>query len=759
MTSDPDGEIVNGSAPSDAASSGGYASTTDEKSKKYLASIRSSGEPILIGDFMAVLELVEQEQNVELLPPQSRDELLLTVNHLTAQNPGIEIDQSEFWDILAAAGPRMSGLQSSPTKRKTMSPYHSRRPVTPINSAIPMSTKTHSTRGSPLSPRRRLSSYGVGGMVLDHDMPSFSSQMSDDMFYTPTGKMDGNGLKTQKYEVFGGNFTPQYAVERSWSPRSGRSSLDGSSSGDSLSPRKATFPPDDYALEAVGGASESEEEEAIRYDRNRWKKKCSDLQDRLHETEKHHRQADDRVHELEYNLSEMQRELSTKKKESVDAKGRNNDLMTQIDTLEATVMSLKEQLSASKSACSELRTELDKHKDRAETLKDSNWGKDVELQKMSEKIEELEDSLQQTLEDKNSLEFEVGRLQEELSLSEEAMEALKVENADLRENNEKLRVTKEELERQHAPSRTPAKGFNKTLRSELDSAYGSEHGLDEHDNDGRFIQLQRQSSFSDRAAGFSDHHYNFDVTWPKPDFSDASVQANSDTQTSSSQTTSTLTTAEAQTEAEAGDCRVELVQQVQPVSTQTDETIAFWAQELAAASALRVKCEGLERALKERERQDQEVAEAVEAAVSLQTQNDLLREQILDVQRQVMETRRVLNERKHFDAETGRWIHDLKRSVRDTEDYVRGTHDSLDAEKDGQERLRERIGELESAIASQKDAVLESVGVGREIETSEVSVQTDDHLTLYELPTLTSDLDWNTHSPHPFDDDPPLFPT
>ena len=191
--------------------------------------------------------------------------------------------------------------------------------------------------------------------MLDHDMPSFSSHVSEEFFFTPTGKLDENGIRyprreSQKYEMFGENFQPMH-VERSWSPRSTRSSMDGSSSGDSSSPRKSLFPRDEYALEALGGASGSEDEEvgppnstglrtlthswpkAVRHDRNRWKKKCTDLSRRLQDTEKNHKQADDRVHELEYKLSEMQHELSTKKKESADVKGRNDDLMTQIDTV------------------------------------------------------------------------------------------------------------------------------------------------------------------------------------------------------------------------------------------------------------------------------------------------------------------------------------------------------------------------------------------------------------------------------------------
>lgn len=52
----------------------------------------------------------------------------------------------------------------------------------------------------------------------------------------------------------------------------------------------------------------------------------------------------------------------------------------------------------------------------------------------------------------------------------------------------------------------------------------------------------------------------------------------------------------------------------------------------------------------------------------------MLREQILEVQRQVMETRQVLNARKHYDKEMERWIDGLKKDVQTTEDVVRQTH-------------------------------------------------------------------------------------
>lgn len=48
----------------------------------------------------------------------------------------------------------------------------------------------------------------------------------------------------------------------------------------------------------------------------------------------------------------------------------------------------------------------------------------------------------------------------------------------------------------------------------------------------------------------------------------------------------------------------------------------------------------------------------------------------------------------------------------------------MDDESDQQARLRERIKELEDAIASQKDAVLESCAVPTKVETASVSVQT-----------------------------------
>lgn len=73
--------------------------------------------------------------------------------------------------------------------------------------------------------------------------------------------------------------------------------------------------------------------QAVRQDRAQWKKKCSDLTRRLHETDRLQKQADDRVHELEHKLSEVQQELFTKKKESFDQKGRNDGLMTQIDSV------------------------------------------------------------------------------------------------------------------------------------------------------------------------------------------------------------------------------------------------------------------------------------------------------------------------------------------------------------------------------------------------------------------------------------------
>ncbi|KAJ3037589.1 hypothetical protein HDV00_001476 [Rhizophlyctis rosea] len=772
MTSDPDGEVQDGVVSYEAQSDGSNASS--QKRRLFQKSQDLVHGSILITDVMPLIDQLEDSEQAQILSPGARNELQQIVAQIADQNPDVALSVDEFWDMIAKAQPRYKGM--SPARRRSaQSPLHARHAVTPNSSFIPIASRLHSTlrRQSGegmMAMEQRPSSYGAGGLVLEHDMPSFSSNTSGgDLFFTPPTKMDDintfrySGRESPKFGIYGEQMILN--TDRSWSPRSPRSprsSLDGSSSTDSSSPRKALFNRDEHAFEAIGGASETEEEEeAVRQDRAQWKKKCADLARRLKETEKHHKQADDRVHELEHKLSEVQQELFAKKKESLDMKGRNDGLMTQIETLEATVMSLKEQLTATKAACADLRTQLDNYKERTDNLRDAGRKKEFDLREMTDKYEELDEAFKQTLEDKNRLELELGSLEDEMDASNGAMDSLKTENADLRETIETLRVTIEGLERQSAPSniafRTPGpKGQFKSLKNELSSANGPNYsyGPDDSDSDERFVQMQRTTSFSEQA-------YNIDVPWVKPSSSDASVQVQPDTLSLYTQTARlSLSSSKSQTDmgppglVEAGAS----VAVGQAMSTQTDETALHWAQELAAASALRIKCEELERTLEERDRQAYEMEDAVEAAVSLQSQNELLREQILEVQRQVMETRNVLNARKHYDKELERWIEDLKKDVRTTEYAVRESHSSIDKESNQQAKLRERIMELENAIASQKDAVLEALPVTMpaKVDTASVSVQTDDSMTLYELPTINTDLDWDGRA-LPFTDEDPVF--
>lgn len=118
------------------------------------------------------------------------------------------------------------------------------------------------------------------------------------------------------------------------------------------------------------------------------------------------------------------------------------------------------------------------------------------------------------------------------------------------------------------------------------------------DSDEKFTQSQRAITFSEEA-------YNFDVIWNRAGSSDASVQVQPDTQSLSIQTAQlSVTSTAAQMDNEPPELDASEGQTVyHATSTQTDETALFWARELAAASALRIKCEELERVLEERERQ------------------------------------------------------------------------------------------------------------------------------------------------------------
>lgn len=223
---------------------------------------------ILVTEVMPLIDFLERSEQIQILSAPARVELETLVTQITGQSSNVEMSLDEFWEMLATVQPKLKAA-SPASKRKSFSSFLPRSAGTPISSIpvlsrISSATRRRSGEGVVPSPKR-LSSYGVGGLGgLAYDAPSFSSNTSGDLFFTPTGKLDDvntwrlSGRESPKFGQFGDH--ERIATDRSWSPRS---SLDGSSSNDSSSPRKALFSRDEYAFEAIGGASETEEEEEV----------------------------------------------------------------------------------------------------------------------------------------------------------------------------------------------------------------------------------------------------------------------------------------------------------------------------------------------------------------------------------------------------------------------------------------------------------------------------------------------------------------
>ncbi|KNC97779.1 uncharacterized protein SPPG_09406 [Spizellomyces punctatus DAOM BR117] len=140
---------------------------------------------------------------------------------------------------------------------------------------------------------------------------------------------------------------------------------------------------------------------------------------------------------------------------------------------------------------------------------------------------------------------------------------------------------------------------------------------------------------------------------------------------------------------------------------QTDEDARLKALEKAIRKQVEREFAARE-AMREREELDDERLRGLtEILTSVETENRRLRENIVNLQDEVLETRRILNFRKHYDAEADRWIQALKRDVTQTENTVQDAQRELQKQTGRNVQLTERVSELKKQIIEYRATIAE----------------------------------------------------
>ncbi|KAJ3278040.1 hypothetical protein HK104_002709 [Borealophlyctis nickersoniae] len=794
MTSDPDNPVQEPESTLDRPTTP-LASADVQRNERIIECLKEllpSFNPTRDGiPFINVLPLVsslEERLGLVILTPSMQAGFEAGIQAMAADSPDARMSLNEICEFirLALQNPNLKDISPGWARRLSTS-FGRQTPTTPTShrsligsspfGADPRRKSFGSPTRSPSKNSRKSSSF----MGFGVEAPSFSSNPSDDSFYSPAGNFGENdrfatrsprSLRTDFLDASGLDFNTSNPMlgDATWSPRSSQRS--DSSSNDS-SPHKRLFRENADNFEAFGGASESEAEEVVRSDRANLRKRVEKLNLRLGDAEKAQKLADDRIHDLEQTITDLEMDLVNKRKENSDLRGKEKTLLTQIESLEASVMSLKRQLTSAKTNCTQLRQHLEHQTDMAERLTGTIRSRESELLSTQQNMELFELELNRANEEKAQLESDIKRLEMDLEMTDESVESLKSENADLKQIIDGLRANIEELER-HQPAVKKETTLNggrghghtpKSLKHELDSAYGSETGLDDRDFDERVARLLQSP------RKLVDQNFFVDVTFPPRDTAEFAVQTITPTTSTSTQVVLDSRSLHCQTDAppqarssyaqtnEPAICKpafsqTDFAPEAKNAGAQTDDDMKLWEAEMAATAELRKKCAELTLLLEEREQDggffwflcnaveqrgweadavvgfvEAQIAEAREAIQLLETQNAALKEQILGVQRQVLQTRRDLNIRKHYDAEADRWIRSLKDDVKNAEAEMKDTREALEAQMDEQTSLRTRIREVENAVTEhQTDSLkmaLKDVGLRSEVITTSIATQTD----------------------------------